>query len=127
MSSNSRLCTLSGVRRLSSTPGRCRITCRSRPASESTWNVIRISVILDECLGKRGDRVWGCSAIGGCGWRTPHPAVPRQIHRDSQQECCPGHEEVPDEKDGEDERDDGGDPLPWTLNREIAIALPRRN
>src|SRR5271170_101736 len=38
-SSNSRSAALSGVRRLSSRPGRCRITCRSRPTSESTWNI----------------------------------------------------------------------------------------
>ncbi len=36
MSSKSRLSTLVGVSRLSSSPGRCRITCRSRPISEST-------------------------------------------------------------------------------------------
>ncbi len=39
MSSNSRSATLSGVRRLSSRSGRCRITCRRRPTSESTWNM----------------------------------------------------------------------------------------
>ena len=39
MSSNSSSAALSGVRRLSSRPGRCRMTWRRRPTSESTWNM----------------------------------------------------------------------------------------
>ena len=66
-SSKSKASLFEGVSRFSSRSGRCRMTRRSRPASESTWNPIHPSWPLGRPRG-------GSRGMSGRGRRSPAPS-----------------------------------------------------
>ena len=81
-SSKSRSSLLVGVSRFSSRPGRCRITCRSGPTSESTWKRMSDPLRLGSC---------GCVGRGRPGCRPAQRrrssgTVPRR--RTRSRRCC---------------------------------------